>query len=91
MVGNILVSHTAEVIPWIEGNPKKGHHARAGGTQHRFTTHFEALAYARQAAIAQVTTEACSAGAVAPSVDIEEIALAGDRFRLVARAAGKPL
>lgn len=91
VVGNILVSHMAEIIPWIEGNIQKGYDARAGGTQHSFSTRAEALAFARQAAITQVTLEACAAGAVAPSIDVEEIDLSGDRVRLVARAAGKPL
>jgi hypothetical protein len=64
--------------------------APAGPPQRNFTTRAEALAFARQAAIAQVTEEARSAGAAALSVDLEEIALAGDMVRLVARAAGKP-
>ncbi len=91
VVGNILVSHTAEIIPWIEGNVQKGYSARAAGTQHNFSTRAEALAYAHQAAARQVTLEACAAGAVAPSIDVEEIELPGDMVRLVARAAGKPL
>ncbi len=90
VVGNILVEHEAEVLPWVEGNTQLGYYARAGGCQHSFEHKNEALVFARQALSAATLAEARQAGATTPVLSLEELALSGDMVRLIGRAAGKP-
>jgi N-methylhydantoinase A/oxoprolinase/acetone carboxylase beta subunit len=90
VVGNILIQHEAEVLPWVEGSTQFGYYARAAGTQQSFESKSDALAFARQALSAAALAAARQAGAPAPVLNLEEHILSGDVVRIIGRAAGKP-
>lgn len=90
VVGNIFIREEAEVLPWVEDQVQLGYYARAGGVQRCFADRTGALAFARDTISTLALEGARTAGAAAPSLDLDEIELPGNMVRLVAQAAGKP-
>ncbi|MBE0699858.1 MAG: hypothetical protein IH586_23280, partial [Anaerolineaceae bacterium] len=90
VVGNVLVHKDFEVIPQVEGQVVVGYLAHTGGTQRCFEHASEAVAFARKEAGEQALKEAIAAGAVEPTVEVEETELLGGMFSIHAQAVGKP-
>ncbi len=91
VVGNVLVQKDVEVLPRIEGSMVTGFQVLAGGAPRIFDRLEEALRFARSIVSEQAREDALKAGALNPSVEIDQQELLGGMVRLRARAVGKPI
>lgn len=91
VVGNVLVQKDVEVLPRVAGSVITGYQVLAGGSPHIFERLADALQFARSILSEQARAEALNAGALNPSIEIDQQEFLGGIVKLRARAVGKPI
>jgi N-methylhydantoinase A/oxoprolinase/acetone carboxylase beta subunit len=90
VAGSVMAQREAWIIPRSRGVNVVGFITQAGGQRDHFTRLESALSHAKEVIAAQAVRDAMAAGAIEPSVEIEQLPDGAESYRLRATAIGNP-